>query len=82
MTSATRPTEALNVCSGFWSTSTSRPALVTYLKTEIAGQLRGMSQEAIFNAWVESQVSSMMDWLRERCLAEAELKGELWREAQ
>jgi hypothetical protein len=58
------------------------PALVTYLKTEIAGQLRGMSQEAIFNAWVESQVSSMMDWLRERCLAEAELKGELWREAQ
>ena len=30
------------------------PALVSYVNTELAGQLRGMSQEAIFNSWVET----------------------------
>lgn len=54
------------------------PALVKYLKTEVAGQLRGMSQPAIFNAWVESQIDGSMGRLRERCLAEAGFKKELW----
>ncbi len=54
------------------------PALVAYLNTEVAGQLHGMSQEAIFNAWVEAQIGGVMDQLRERCLEEAELKSSLW----
>ena len=54
------------------------PALIAYLNTEVAGQLRGMSQEAIFNAWVEAQIGGVMGQLRERCLEEAELKSGLW----
>jgi hypothetical protein len=54
------------------------PALVAYLNTEVAGQLRGMSQEAIFNAWVEAQIGGIMAQLREQCLEEAELKSSLW----
>src|SRR6185312_3075939 len=41
------------------------PALVSYLKTEVAGQLRGMSQEAIFNSWIEAQIGGVMGQLRE-----------------
>jgi len=44
--------------------------LASYLNTEIAGQLRGMSQETIFNSWVESQIGSVIAQLRERCLEE------------
>jgi hypothetical protein len=54
------------------------PALASYLNTEIAGQLRGMSQKAIFNSWVEAQIGGVIDRLRERCLEEADLKRELW----
>ena len=42
------------------------PALVSYLTTEVAGQLRGMSQEAIFNSWVEAQIGGVMGRLRAR----------------
>lgn len=49
------------------------PALVTYLNTEVAGHLRGMSQKAIFNAWVDAQIGGVMGRMRERCLADAEL---------
>ncbi|WP_431557607.1 hypothetical protein [Methyloceanibacter sp.] len=52
------------------------PALVSYLNTEIAGQLRGMPQQAIFNSWVEAQIGGVMDRLRQRCLEEAERKGD------
>jgi len=52
------------------------PALVSYLNTEVAGQLRGMSQEAIFNSWVEGQIGGVMGRLRDQCLAEAE--ADLW----
>ena len=54
------------------------PALVSYLNSEVAGQLRGMSQQAIFNSWVEAQIGGVMDRLREQCLEEAELKRDLW----
>ena len=54
------------------------PALVSYLKSEVAGQLRGMSQQAIFNSWVEAQIGGAIDRLREQCLEEAELKRDLW----
>ena len=54
------------------------PALVSYLNTEVAGQLRGMPQEAIFNSWVEAQIGGVMGQLRERCLEEAERKREIW----
>ena len=54
------------------------PALVSYLNTEVAGQLRGMSQEAIFNSWVEAQIGGVIGQLRERCLEEAERKRDLW----
>lgn len=54
------------------------PALVSYLNTEVAGQLRGMSQEAIFGSWVEGQIGGVMGRLRERCLAEAEFNADLW----
>jgi hypothetical protein len=54
------------------------PALVSYLTTEVAGQLRGMSQEAIFNSWVEAQIGGVMGQLRERSRAEAERKRDLW----
>jgi len=52
--------------------------LASYLNTEIAGQLRGMSQEAIFNSWIEAQIGGVIGRLRERCLEEAERKRELW----
>jgi hypothetical protein len=54
------------------------PALVSYLNTEVAGQLRGMSQEAIFNSWVEARIGGVMNQLRERCIEEAGRKGDLW----
>ena len=54
------------------------PALVTYLDAEVAGQLRGMPQQAIFGSWVEGQIGGVMGRLRERCLEEAEFKAELW----
>jgi hypothetical protein len=54
------------------------PALVTYLDTEVAGQLHGMSQQAIFGSWVEGQIGGVMGRLRERCQEEAEFKAELW----
>ena len=54
------------------------PALVSYLNTEVAGQLRGMSQEAIFNSWVEAQIGGVMGQLRERSREEAERKRDLW----
>ena len=52
--------------------------LASYLNTEIAGQLRGMSQEAIFNSWVEAQIGGVIGRLREHCLEEAEHKREVW----
>ena len=54
------------------------PALVSYVNTELAGQLRGMSQEAIFNSWVEAQIGGVMGQLRERSREEAERKRDLW----
>jgi len=54
------------------------PSLVSYLKSEVAGQLRGMSQQAIFNSWIEAQIGGVIDRLREQCLEEAELKRDLW----
>jgi hypothetical protein len=54
------------------------PALVSYLKSEIAGQLGGMSQQAIFNSWVEAQIGGVMNRLREQCLEEAKLKRDIW----
>jgi hypothetical protein len=48
------------------------PVLVSYVNTEVAGQLRGMSQEAIFNSWVEAQIGGVMCQLRERSREEAE----------
>jgi hypothetical protein len=54
------------------------PALVSYLNTEVAGQLHGMSQQAIFNSWVEAQIGGVIGQLRERCLEEAACKRELW----
>ena len=54
------------------------PALVSYVNTEVAGQLRGMSQEAIFNSWVEAQIGGVMCQLREQSSEEAARKGDLW----
>jgi hypothetical protein len=54
------------------------PALVSYLNTEVAGQLRGMSQQAILGAWVEAQVGGVMGRLRARCLEEAEVNKDVW----
>ena len=54
------------------------PALVSYVNTEVAGQLGGMSQEAIFNSWVEAQIGGVMCQLRERSREEAECKRDLW----
>jgi hypothetical protein len=51
------------------------PALVSYLTTEVAGQLRGMSQEAIFKSWVEAQIGGAMGQLRER-IADIETAGQ------
>ena len=54
------------------------PALVSYLNTEVAGQLRGMSQQAIFSSWIEAQIDGVMGQLREQCLEEAELRRDAW----
>jgi hypothetical protein len=54
------------------------PALVSYVKTEVAGQLRGMSQKAIFNSWVEAQIGGVMHQLRERSREEGEREKVLW----
>jgi hypothetical protein len=54
------------------------PAFVSYLNTEVAGQVHGMSQKEIFHSWVESQVDSVMTRLRQKCLEEAEFKSDLW----
>lgn len=54
------------------------PALVSYLNTEVAGQLRGLSQQAIFNSWVDAQIDGVMGRLRERCFEEAELRQDVW----
>lgn len=54
------------------------PALVAYLNIEVAGHLRGMTQEAIFGSWVEGQVGGVMGRLRERCLQEADFRADLW----
>ena len=54
------------------------PALVSYLNSEVAGQLRGMSQEAIFTSWVEAQIGGVIGQLRERCLEEAGRKRDIW----
>lgn len=48
------------------------PALVSYLNTEVAGLLRGMPQQAIFNSWIEVQISGVIGELRERSREEAE----------
>jgi hypothetical protein len=54
------------------------PALVSYVNTEVAGQLGGMSQQAIFNSWVEAQIGGVMCQLRERSREEAERNRDLW----
>ena len=54
------------------------PALVSYLTTEVAGHLRGMTQEAIFNSWVEAQIGGVMGQLREQSREEAERKRDVW----
>lgn len=54
------------------------PALVSYLTTEVAGHLRCMSQEAIFNSWVEAQIGGVMGRLREQSKEEAERKRDVW----
>lgn len=54
------------------------PALVSYLNTEVAGQLRSMPQQAIFNSWIEAQIGGVIGELRERSREEAERKKDLW----
>jgi hypothetical protein len=54
------------------------PGLVSYLNMELAGHLRGMSQEAIFNSWIDAQVGFVIGQLRERSREEAESKKDLW----
>ena len=54
------------------------PGLVSYLNIELAGHLRGMSQEAIFNSWIDAQVGRVIGQLRERSREEAESKKDLW----
>jgi len=53
------------------------PALVSYLNTEVAGQLRGMSQQDILGSWVELQIGRVMVQMREHCLEEADFKADL-----
>lgn len=53
------------------------PALVSYLNTEVAGQLRGMSQQAIFGSWVEAQIGGVMGRMKEPSLEEDELNADL-----
>jgi hypothetical protein len=47
------------------------PALVSYVNTEVAGQLGGIS-------WVEAQIGGVMCQLRERSREEAERNRDLW----
>src|SRR5262245_44732588 len=54
------------------------PALASYLDIELAGHLRGMSQEAIFKSWVDAQVGRVIGQLRERSREEAARKKDLW----
>jgi hypothetical protein len=54
------------------------PALVSYLNTEVAGQLRGMSQQAIFGSWVEAQIGGVMGRMKQPGLGEDELEADLW----
>ena len=54
------------------------PALVSYLNTEVAGQLRGMSQQAIFGSWVEAQIGGVMGRMKQPGLDEAEREADLW----
>jgi hypothetical protein len=54
------------------------PALVSYLITEVAGQLRGMPQGAIFSSWVEAQIGGAMSQLRKQSREEAKRKEDLW----
>jgi hypothetical protein len=56
------------------------PALISYFNTEVAGRLRGMSQEAIFNTWVEAQIGSVIGHLRTRSREEAVLKRDVWQQ--
>src|SRR5262245_707923 len=42
------------------------PALVSYLTTEVAGQIRGMSQEALLSPAIGRQLRGAMGRLRER----------------
>lgn len=53
------------------------PALVSYLKAEVAGQLRGMSQQDILGSWVELHVGRVMGQMREHCLEEEDLRADL-----
>jgi hypothetical protein len=54
------------------------PALVSYLNTEVAGQLRGMSQQAIFGSWVEAQIGGVMGRMKQPSLDEGDLNADLW----
>jgi hypothetical protein len=54
------------------------PALVSYLNTEVAGQLRGMSQQAIFGSWVEAQIGGVMGRMKQPSIEEAELEADFW----
>jgi len=54
------------------------PALVSYLNTEVAGQLRGMSQQAIFGSWVETQIGGAMGRMKQPSLEEGAREADLW----
>ncbi len=54
------------------------PALVSYLNTEVAGQLRGMSQQAIFGSWVEAQIGGVMGRMKDPGLGEDAREADLW----
>ena len=54
------------------------PALVSYLNTEVAGQLRGMSQQAIFGSWVEAQIGGVMGRMKQPGLEGGEREADLW----
>jgi hypothetical protein len=44
----------------------------------VAGQLRGMSQQAIFGSWVEGQIGGVMGRMKQPYLEEAEINSYLW----
>jgi hypothetical protein len=54
------------------------PALVSYLTAEVAGQLRGISQHAIFSSWVDTQVGGAIGKLRKHCIDEAKSNRLVW----